>query len=356
MRRFAVRFAGLLLGAGALSGCGMLGGDDASAVPPRPGTSSSTPFAADVTSAVQQAQLLRLKGDFEGATRILSETMLAAPDDPRVVGEYGKLLAQEGHNSDAVQFLRRAIQLQPNDWTLYSALGVAYDRSNDHDNARLAYERALALKPGEAAVLNNYAMSRLLVGDNVAARTLLMQAQAAGSTDPKIKANLALLDSMPVTKLADAAPAPAQALTPAAKPTTAISSGPLPPVAVPPVAAKADRAPAPLGVAAAAPTTGVTPAVMLGQPVGPSGPMPIKKVAKAETPAKHGKPAHALAAATPPAKSAKPVKAAATEKPAKTDKPVVKTAEKPMAKPVKAAKAAKDQIPALRMAADTSKP
>jgi hypothetical protein len=341
MRRFAVRFAGLLLGASALSGCGMLGGDDASAVPPRPSASGVSPVASDVASAVQQAQLLRLKGDFDGATRLLSEAMLAAPDDPRVVGEYGKLLAQEGHNADAVQFLQRAIQLQPNDWTLYSALGVAYDRSNDHDNARLAYERALALRPGEAAILNNYAMSRMLVGDNVAARTLLMQAQAAGSTDPKIKANLALLDSMPDTRLAEAAPAPV-------KPVTAVSGNPLPPVT-----AKADRAPAPLGVAAGAP------AVMLGQPVGPSGPMPVKKVAKAEKPekpGKHGKAPHAVAAATPPAKTDKPVKAATAEKPAKAEKPVVKTAERPAPKPVKSAKAGKDQIPALRMAADTSKP
>ena len=35
----------------------------------------------------------------------------------RVVGEYGKLLVQQGRSSDAVQFLSRAVQLAPSDWT-----------------------------------------------------------------------------------------------------------------------------------------------------------------------------------------------------------------------------------------------
>ncbi len=88
-------------------------------------------MAADIDGGVRQAQLLRTSGDLDGATRILSQLMLAAPDDPRVVGEYGKLLVQEKASADAVQFLRRAIELQPNDWTLYSALGVAYDQQSD---------------------------------------------------------------------------------------------------------------------------------------------------------------------------------------------------------------------------------
>jgi tetratricopeptide (TPR) repeat protein len=132
------------------------------------------------------------------------------------VGEYGKLLVQQGRSDDAAQFLRRAVELQPNDWSLYSALGVAYDQLNDQPNAKLAYERALTMKPGEPAILNNYAMSRMLAGDTAAARSLLAQAQASGSTDPKIARNLALLDSMtptmatvpPNAAMAAAAPRP----------------------------------------------------------------------------------------------------------------------------------------------------
>ena len=38
------------------------------------------------------------------------------------------------------------MELQPNDWTLYSALGVAYDQLGDQTSARTAYEHALALQ------------------------------------------------------------------------------------------------------------------------------------------------------------------------------------------------------------------
>ncbi len=80
-------------------------------------------MAPDLDVSVRQAQTLRLSGDVAGATRIMSQLMLVYPDDARVVGEYGKLLVQEKASADAVAFLRRAIELQPNDWTTYSALG-----------------------------------------------------------------------------------------------------------------------------------------------------------------------------------------------------------------------------------------
>src|SRR5262249_32617396 len=71
-------------------------------------------------------------------------------------------------------------------------------------DAKLAYERALTLKPNEPAVLNNYAMSRMLAGDTATARSLMERAQASGSTDPKIAANLQMLNNM----ARHAAPAP----------------------------------------------------------------------------------------------------------------------------------------------------
>jgi Flp pilus assembly protein TadD len=249
MRRLLVQFAGLALCAGALSGCSMFGDSDSNAPPANVSGANTPSAAADVSTAVHQAQLLRTSGDLSGATRILSQLMLGAPDDPRVVGEYGKLLVQQGQSGDAVQFLRRAIELQPGDWTIYSALGVAYDQQGDHPDAKLAYERALALKPGEAAVLNNFAMSRMLAGDPASARTLLLQAKASGSTDPKIDTNLALLN-----KMSPAAPAMAAAAHPAVASNAlpAASGAPLPvvhgqvvmqPVPVDPLAGPTNHAP-----------------------------------------------------------------------------------------------------------------
>ena len=136
--------------------------------------------------------------------------MLVASDDARVVGEYGKTLAAMGRATDAVKFLTRAQQLQPNDWTIYSALGVAYDQLGDQKNAQVAYEHALALKPDEPSVLNNYALSRMLAKDPAMARKLVARAESAGGdSDAKIARNIAMIRSLAVN-----APAPVAAQTP----------------------------------------------------------------------------------------------------------------------------------------------
>lgn len=145
-------------------------------------------LAGSVDAGVHEAQLKRSQKDYAGAIKVLSQLMLIAADDPRVVGEYGKVLVQQGRTAEALDFLGRAVQLQPGDWMLFSALGVAYDQKGDYTNARIAYERALQLKPGESTVLNNYAMSRLQAGDLDGARRLIA---AAGQTsqDDRITRN-----------------------------------------------------------------------------------------------------------------------------------------------------------------------
>jgi len=143
-----------------------------------------------------QAKQLRNSGDLDGATKVLAQMLLAYPDDGRVVGEYGKVLAQRGRSQDAVNFLRRAAEILPNDWMIYSALGVAYDQLNDTASARVAYERALQLKPGEPAILNNYGLSRMLAKDLDGAQRLFAQAQATPNANPRIAGNVALLTSI----------------------------------------------------------------------------------------------------------------------------------------------------------------
>lgn len=151
---------------------------------------------ANLDGEIRRAQVLRGKGDYKEAAKSLSELMIVAPDDPRVVGEFGKAMVQEGRCQDALAFLKRAIELQPNDWTLYSALGIAYDQADDHAHAKAAYQHALTLKPGDPTILNNYAVSRMLAGDLDGAQRLIAQAQPGSGDFPKIANNVAMLASM----------------------------------------------------------------------------------------------------------------------------------------------------------------
>jgi hypothetical protein len=279
--------------------------------------------------------------------------MLVASDDPRVIGEYGKTLTEKGRAQDAVQFLTRATQLQPGDWSLYSALGVAYDQVGDQSSARMAYEHALKLNPTEPSILNNYALSRMLANDPDTARQLIARAEAAGgSSDAKIARNIELVNQLapgskpvPAEKAAEP-PAPVSA-------PVAVNSNPLPPAT-----ASAENTPAspeapkvvmqtvpvdplagPAKSASRAPTPLAT-HVVAEKPAIKSDIKADVKSVKAE-PAKV-EPAKAVAAKTEPAK---PATIAAA-------KPEIK----PDAKPVKAdakapPKPGSKTIPALRQTA-----
>jgi Flp pilus assembly protein TadD len=203
MDRYFVRTAAVVFCAAWAAGCGSTASDKANAP-----TAAATPAAAPRTDAsadnipatlegeIAKAHALRVAGSYEEAAKALGQLMIVAPDDVRVVGDYGKALTQLGRPGDALPFLERAIQLDANDWTLYSAIGVAYDQSDQHAKARAAYEHALQLKPGQPDVLNNMGVSRMLAGNLGDAKKLLNQASQPGAPQPKIGNNLALLETM----------------------------------------------------------------------------------------------------------------------------------------------------------------
>ena len=249
--RFALPLASLLLCGTVLSGCASDNPGVLSGFGQHKATADGAMPLSDVEGNVRQAQLARVAGRYDDAIHTLSQLMLVASDDPRVVGEYGKTLVEKGRAKEGVEFLTRATELQPRDWTLYSALGVAYDETGDQISAGRAYEHALALRPGEPAILNNYALSRMLASDPAMARQLMASAASAGGvSDPKIARNIAMVNALasqpapvstPVAQVPQAPVAKAPvvkapevaARTPTAVPTPIIAPAALP--AVPPV-------------------------------------------------------------------------------------------------------------------------
>lgn len=240
MNRFLAGISTIALCAVWTSGCASMEvsskAPDAPAVAANPSVDASQDTATiekslptDLPGEIERAHLLRTRGAYEDAARALAQLMLVAPDDPQVVGEYGKTLLQEGRARESVDFLKRAAQISPNDWTIYSAMGVAFDQAGDHTDAKVAYQRALALKPGDPSVLNNLAVSRALAGDVSGAKTMLAQASQTGTNEPKIANNLAAVDAMQKAATPAKAVAPV-AQTPAAvpKPTNLATKAPAP--------------------------------------------------------------------------------------------------------------------------------
>jgi Flp pilus assembly protein TadD len=199
---FAPSLVALLLSCSALSGTAQAGWFSSDAKPAAPAAKTDDKAqpqpGTTLDDSIRQAQMLRLAGSYSEAINHLSQLMLVAADDSRVISEYGKTLAAMGRADEAEKFLTRAQELQPNDWTVYSALGVANDQIGNQTEARINYERALALKPGEPSVLSNYALSRMLAKDTAMASRLADRAEIANAAahDDKIARNIAMIRSM----------------------------------------------------------------------------------------------------------------------------------------------------------------
>jgi tetratricopeptide (TPR) repeat protein len=174
---------------------------------------SPLPFDDDFDAALRQAQELRERGELEPASRVLAQLVIAAPNDAQVIGEYGKVMLESGRTGDAVAFLERAAGLQPYDWTLFSALGSAYDQQGDHQSALAAFEHALALKPGEPNVVSNLALSRIRAGELDEAERLLVEASQDGKDFPGLADTLAMVRHIRATTVPSLA-APADVAAP----------------------------------------------------------------------------------------------------------------------------------------------
>jgi Flp pilus assembly protein TadD len=223
-----------------------------------PAAPGAIPVPTDLDGAVRQAEEQRKAGDLTGAARTLSQLVLVAPDNPRVLGEYGKTLLAQGRSDDALAFLARAIELKPGDWSLFSAQGIAYDQKGEYEAAQAAYGRALALNPGDPAVLSNNALSHVQSGDLDGAEQFLLQAQQAGAANPRIASNLALVRSLKASRLH---PVPAEAIV-----ATPVPAGTA--TAAPPPAPAEDRPVASIPLPAPANSLPLLPAIAPASPVG----------------------------------------------------------------------------------------
>jgi arylsulfatase A-like enzyme/Flp pilus assembly protein TadD len=101
------------------------------------------------------ATVLQAKHRLAEAAAVLEKGAKDNPRSYKLAMEYGIVLAETGRSDEAIAVLTKAAGLIDWDPELWNYLGVAYWNKGDLDQARAAYEKALALDPGYAVVLNN---------------------------------------------------------------------------------------------------------------------------------------------------------------------------------------------------------
>jgi Flp pilus assembly protein TadD len=149
---------------------------------------------SDPHAATEFSKALRAVSNNEEALRVMSQVASRAPNDAEVQLELGKALIANERAHEAVRPIERAIANgKHDDWTAYSAYGVALDKTGAHEEARVQYDRALAINPRAAGVFNNKGLSYALEGKSDLAERTLRTATAMPGGTARVRQNLALV-------------------------------------------------------------------------------------------------------------------------------------------------------------------
>lgn len=147
----------------------------------------------DPVNGVNYANLLRMNGRNGQALAVMQQVAIANPNDRNVLAAYGKSQAAAGQLQQALDTIGRAQTPDRPDWRLISAEGAILDQMGKASEARQRYRDALDVQPNEPSILSNLGMSYVLTGDLRTAETYLRSAASQPTADSRIRQNLALV-------------------------------------------------------------------------------------------------------------------------------------------------------------------
>jgi len=146
----------------------------------------------DRNAGLNYANMLRMTGRNEQALAVMQQVAIAYPTDREVLAAYGKSQAAAGQLEQALNTISRAQTPDRPDWKLKSAEGAILDQLGRAPEARQRYREALDIQPNEPTVLSNLGMSYLLNKDLKTAETYLKSAASQPGADSSVRQNLAL--------------------------------------------------------------------------------------------------------------------------------------------------------------------
>jgi len=149
-------------------------------------------FPNDLEAARRFADALRKGGRSDRAAQVASEALARFPNDQELLYTFGVAQISAAHPQEALRPLALVAQADQENWRARSALGAALDQLGRFDEARRAYQEALAIKPDDPAILTNLGVSHLMSGDAEGAEAILRQASALPQAPPEARANLAI--------------------------------------------------------------------------------------------------------------------------------------------------------------------
>ena len=127
------------------------------------------------------------KHDLPAAEAALKKSAELDRKDPDSLIRLGQVQAAQGQTDQAIDTLRRALQVYPREVNLYLLLGEVYQLKKDWSNAGDSYQKALALTPENPLASGKLAYTMLQSGQNLDVALSLAQTARRGlPTSPAI--------------------------------------------------------------------------------------------------------------------------------------------------------------------------
>ncbi|WAC73116.1 tetratricopeptide repeat protein [Roseateles sp. SL47] len=137
-----------------------------------------------------EAQLLRENRQWQAAYDLLGEAVAAHGEDTDLLYEQSMMAEKLGKMKEMEALLQKVIQIKPQHYHAYNALGYALaDRNERLEEARDLISKALSFAPGEPFIMDSMGWVEFRLGRMGEAERLLRQAYGS-RPDPEIAAHL----------------------------------------------------------------------------------------------------------------------------------------------------------------------
>lgn len=147
----------------------------------------------DIQASIGLSKELRKEKQYDEALGVMLRATAIAKNDPYLIAEMGKTMAERGSPEEALKFLNQAANKLPSDWSIMSARGTALDQQELHRDAQEAYQMALTYSPDNPVVLANYGLSLAMEGRLGEAENMLRRAVTHPKASREVSLNLALI-------------------------------------------------------------------------------------------------------------------------------------------------------------------
>ena len=131
------------------------------------GSDFSAQMSPDSYRLFQESNILEKDSNYSMAVEKIKKAIELSPDEAILFIKLGGIYSEMGDWQNALVAYKKAIKLKPNDAVVYISIGNILQQQHDYENAFSAYNQALTIFPEYKYNYLNLANVKFLQGDNL---------------------------------------------------------------------------------------------------------------------------------------------------------------------------------------------